>query len=45
MKCISLLKNKILSQIAMPLREWVTASRDNEKGHYLISHHIGAAKK
>lgn len=34
-----------MSQIAMSLREWVIASRNNEKGHYLISHHIGAAKR
>lgn len=36
MKYISLLKKKNLSKIAMPLREWVTASRDDDDGHYLI---------
>lgn len=38
-------EEKNLSQVAMPLREWVAASRDDGKDHYLISHHTGAAKR
>lgn len=38
-------KKKRFSQIAMLLREWVAASRDDGKGHNIIAHHIGAAKR